>query len=117
MTSYGLPLLPFLLTLLIIVILLLFIIAGVCKFKARRSRAADSNQSTETSINQNHRPTSVNLHQADSRPDDVTCLRQQFHPVSGRTNPSYIPDILVFNPLYEAPPPSYSDVYPADSTP
>ena len=104
-------LLAFLLTLPIIIIL--GAIVGVCyyirKSKARRSRAENSHRHTETCINHHHL--------ADGPPDYVTCMRQRSPPVSSHTNLSFIPDNTVFNPLYEAPPPSYSDIYPADSTP
>ena len=87
-------------------------IAGVSyyirKSKARRSRAADRHRPTENSISHN---------QTDGPPDYVTCLRQQSTPVSSHTNLSFVSDNPVFNPLYDTPPPSYSDVYPAYSTP
>ena len=70
--------------------------------------AEKSHQHTETSINQQL---------ADGPADYVTCMKQWSTPVSSYTNLSYIPDTLVCKPLYDAPPPSYSGIYPADSTP
>ena len=64
-----------------------------------------------------HTETSINQQLADGPADYVTCMRQWSPPVSSYTNLSYIPDTLVCKPLYDAPPPSYSDIYPSDSTP
>ena len=59
----------------------------------------------------------MNQHLADRPPDYVTCMRQQSQPASNHINLSSVPDNTVLNPLYDASPPSYYDIYPADSTP
>ena len=55
--------------------------------------------------------------ESESPPDYVTYMREHSQTISGHANLSYITDNPVFDPRYEPPPPSYSDVVPSDSTP
>ena len=95
------------------IVLILGILVGVShcikKPKTRRSSVASSHHPTQQ--------TSITQHPADSPPDYVTCVRQKSQPNSSHTNLSYVTFNPVSSLLYEVPPPSYSDVYPADSTP
>ena len=55
--------------------------------------------------------------ESESPPDYVTYMREHSQAVSGHSSMSYVIDNPVFNSLNEAPPPSYSDVFPSESKP